>query len=116
MIVLHLIYIIVGALKLKESDPSEPIKQSEIKDKIEDELDRLRIVAKEQEKEKRKRKKTGTIITISISSINIAFIIIGLIKEISRFRSAYSSLIIYSSNVIGLISIFINLFVIISFS
>lgn len=109
MIILHLIYIIFGALKLKESEIKE---NSKYKDKIEVELDRLRIVAKE----KRKRKKTGTIITISISSINIAFIIIGLIKEISRFRSAYSSLIIYSSNVIGLISIFINLFVIISFS
>jgi hypothetical protein len=107
MIILHIIYIITGALTLNEKEPSN---QSEIKE------DSETIKKKEQEKEKRKRKKTGAIITIIISSIYIVAIIFGLIQEMNRFRSNYSSLILISLNIIGIIFIFINLSIIISFS
>jgi hypothetical protein len=108
VILLHIVYIITGAITLNESETIESSETDETKKAIE-------AIEISKKIEKIKKRKAGAIIYISISSIIIAAIILGIILEI-KFRFKYSSTFLYSTIIFGNIFLFINVGVIINFS
>jgi hypothetical protein len=105
IILMHLVYIITGAITLNESETIESSETDETKKAIEI----------SEKIEKIKKRKAGAIIYISISSIIIAAIILGIILEI-KFRFKCSSTFLYSTIIFGNIFLFFNVGLIINFS
>ena len=97
---LHILCLILEALKLKKNDTTTPIITTEVSE--------FDIMEQKQDKEKKENKNKLTIAIISISAIMIFFISGGIFQE-KFLKNGYSTRIYYVTVVLGLIALFVNL-------